>query len=72
MPYVTIDVDVDLSEFDSEDLIGELEARGEDIVSSSSTAITEIVDKIWQSRRTGGDYQAELDQLIYLVTGKIL
>jgi hypothetical protein len=72
MPYVTIDVDVDLSDFDSEDLIGELEARGEDIVSSSSTAITEIVDKIWQSRRTGGDYQAELDQLIYLVTGKIL
>lgn len=72
MRYATVEVEVNLGEFDSEDLIDELEARGEDIASSSSTAITEIVDKIWQSRRTGGDYQPELDQLIYLVTGKIL
>jgi hypothetical protein len=72
MRYVTVEVEVDLGDFDSEDLIDELEARGEDIVSSSSTAITEIVDQIWQNRRLGKDYQAELTELIYQVTGKIL
>jgi len=69
MSYKTIytEVEVDLADFDTEDLIDELENRGH----FASTDSTELVEAIYQKRRLGKDYQAELDSLICSVLGKI-
>lgn len=64
--YKTIEVDVDLSDFDTEDLIEELELRGKQLV------VNNLIEKIWILRREGRDYQTELDQLIYKTLGKIV
>lgn len=64
--YKTVEVDVDLSDFDTEDLIEELELRGKEL------AVDNLIEKIWILRREGRDYQTELDQLIYKTLGKIV
>ena len=68
--YTEVEVDVDLDDFDTEDLIDELERRGRgfDVAGQSPT---ELVDRIHQLRRNGGDYQRELDELIYVTIGRI-
>ena len=72
MAYVTTEVDVDLSDFDTEDLIEELESRGSSALNNESNA-KDLVEKIWLKRRMGNnDYQTELDKLIYTVLGKIV
>ena len=74
MPYVykEVEVDVDLSDFDTEDLIEELESRGSSALNNESNA-KDLVEKIWLKRRMGNnDYQTELDKLIYTVLGKIV
>jgi hypothetical protein len=73
---ITTDVEVDLSEFDTDDLIEELEDRGEWTgISSNSIQFNskELVEAIWMKRRLGNhDYQTELDQLIYAVLGHVI
>lgn len=73
MPEVLVEtyVDVDLDDFDTEDLIEELERRGKTLEVASTNG-TELVEKIYQKRRLAKDYELELDELIYLVTGKII
>ena len=69
---VNVDIDVDLSEFDTDDLVEELEERGH-CMGFGPTDIQQIVEKIWQKRRLGCvDYQADLDQLIYHVLGRVI
>lgn len=68
--YTEVEVDVDLSDFDTDDLIEELESRGEIVGDKSDNSV--LVDTIYQKRRLGQDYQRELNDLIYQVTGKIL
>ena len=70
MVYRTVDVEVDieLTDFETEDLIDELENRGH----MADTASKEIVETIYQKRRNGKDFSYELDQLIYTVLGKIV
>jgi len=72
--YKTIytEVDVDLSEFDTDDLLEELESRGKSLGVSSSFSTTELLEKIWILRREGKEYQTELDSLIYNVLGKVI
>ncbi len=69
--YTEVEVDVDLDDFDTDDLIDELEKRGRgfDVASQSPT---ELVNEIYQKRRLGKDYQRELDELIYTTLGKVL
>ncbi len=67
MTYVT--VDVDLSDFDTDELVEELESRGEVISGYENSG---LVTAIYEKRRLGQDYQTELDKLIYEVTGRIL
>jgi hypothetical protein len=67
---VNVDVDVELSEFNTEDLIEELESRGEIVGRQSDNG--ELVNLIYEKRRLNRDYQTELDELIYQVTGKFL
>jgi len=70
--YTEVEVDVDISEFETEDLLDELEARGSLPVEGSFDS-KELVEKIWMKRRLGNhDYQTELDQLIYQVLGHVL
>ena len=72
--YVTTEVEIDLDEFDTDDLIEELERRGMDYNDRFVDAdqMREVLERIWLNRRTGRDYQNELDQLIYGVLGKII
>lgn len=72
--YVTAEVEVDLEEFDTDDLIDELERRGQDYNTKyvDSDAMRELLETIWFNRRNGKDYQKELDALIYGVLGKVL
>ena len=70
--YTEVEVDVDLGDFDTDDLREELESRGELPVDHGANA-TELLQVIWLKRRMGRtDYQAELDQLIYAGIGKIV
>jgi len=66
--YTEVEVDVDISDFETEDLIEELDNRGHMANSSSK----EILEKIYLLRRTNKDYQKELDELIFITLGKFI
>ena len=68
--YTEVAVDVRLDDFDYQDLIDELERRGRGFDVASQTP-TELVNRIYQLRRSGRDYQRELDELIYVTIGRI-
>ena len=69
--YTEVEVDVDLEDFDTDDLIEELEKRGKGLEVASQSG-TELLTAIYQKRRLGQDYQRDLDDLIYLAIGKIV
>jgi hypothetical protein len=69
--YTEVEVDVDLNDFDTDDLVEELESRGMGFEVASQTG-TELLTAIYLKRRLGQDYQRELDDLIYLGIGKIV
>lgn len=73
MPIVEtyVEVEVELTDFDTDDLIEELESRGRGLEIASQTG-TELITAIYQKRRLGQDYQRELDELIYVGIGKIV
>ena len=73
MPEVEVwtTVDVDLEDFDTDDLIEELEKRGKGIEVAGCSG-TELLTAIYLKRRLGRDYQRELDELIYVGIGKIV
>ena len=74
MPYVSVDVDVDLADFDTDELIQELDRRGNDYnthgVDGDEARV--MLEQVYQLRRSGQNYEAALDQLIYHVLGKIV
>jgi DNA-binding NtrC family response regulator len=76
--YKTVDIDIDvndiLEEVDTENLIEELERRGIDYNTKDVDAdeMRSTLESIWMKRRTGQDYQRELDTLIYGVLGKVI
>jgi hypothetical protein len=70
MPTVYVDVDIDLTDFDTEDLIEELESRGGMPVDNGGAK--QVVETIYQKRRLGQDYDSEVDQLIYQVLGRVI
>jgi hypothetical protein len=70
--YTEVEVDVDLSDFETEDLLDELASRSS-LPMEEDFQGKELLEKIWLKRRQGNhDYQTELDQLIYQVTGHII
>jgi hypothetical protein len=69
--YTEVKVDIDISDFDTQDLLDELDDRGELPVKSNIDA-QEVLEAIWLKRRMGKDYSAEVDQLIYECLGKII
>jgi hypothetical protein len=68
--YAEVEVDVDLGDFDTDDLIEELERRGSGVMEYGDGK--EILGSIYEKRRLSKDYQSELDQLIWLGLGKVL
>lgn len=67
--YTEVEVDVDMSDFNTDDLIEELEWRGQWPDRGGDTS--ELIRTIHQRRRTGQDYQRELDELIWSMIGKV-
>jgi hypothetical protein len=67
---VSIDVDVDLSDFQTEDLIAELETRSNNRLAPNE--LESLIQVIYEKRRTGLDYQSELDLLIFNTLGRIV
>ena len=73
--YKEVEIDVDLDDFDTEDLIEELESRGRDYNTHGVDAdqMRGLLEAVWLKRRQGrSDYDHELNGLIYGVLGKIV
>jgi hypothetical protein len=68
--YKEVEVDVDLSDFETDDLIEELESRGAGATDYGDGK--DILMAIYEKRRLGQDYQTELEALIYLGLGRII
>jgi hypothetical protein len=68
--YKEVEVDVDLSDFETDDLIEELESRGAGTGEFGDGK--DILMAIYEKRRLGQDYQTELDQLIWLGLGRFV
>lgn len=68
--YKHVEIDVELSDFDTEDLLEELESRGHPAADLEDG--NRLVHIIYEKRRLNQDYLRELDQLIRSVTGRIL
>ena len=71
---VDVDVDIDLDDFDDDELIEEIERRGLDYNTKDVDAdeARGMLETIYRLRRTGQNYDTELDQLIYYILGKIV
>ena len=67
--YKEVEVDVELEDFDDHELLDELDRRGLGAEVNASTA-SELINAIWHKRRLKQDYEYELDQLVYQVTGR--
>jgi hypothetical protein len=67
--YQEVEVEVDLEDFDTDDLIVELESRGHTI--EDEFDIKDLLTALYEKRRTGQDYQTELDKLIYQGLGRL-
>jgi hypothetical protein len=68
--YKEVEVDIELDDFDTDELIEELELRGTGTVEYGNG--TEVLQSIYEKRRLGQDYQSDLDQLIWLGLGRIV
>ena len=74
MTYKTIytEVEVDLGDFDTDNLLDELASRSSLPIEEDFHG-KEILEAIYLKRRVGRiDYEKELDQLIWLSLGKVL
>ena len=70
--YTEVEVDVDLSEFETDDLLDELASR-RSLPQEANENSKELLEAIWLKRRLGNhNYRDELDKLIYAVLGKIV
>lgn len=69
--YTEVEVDVDLADFETDDLLDELASRGSLPIEGHDDGKA-LLNTIYEKRRLGKDYQAELEQLIYLGLGKVL
>ncbi len=65
-------VDVDIEEFDDDDLIEEVKSRGYQIIEDTSTSIDEDLEQIYLLRRRGLPYDHLMDAYIYKVLGKVI
>jgi hypothetical protein len=76
MPYVNTYIEVDdvLDELSDVELIDELKRRGTDYNTNhvDGDEMRTVLQTLYEKRRLGKDYQAELDHLIYSILGKVV
>jgi hypothetical protein len=70
--YRTNEVDVELSDFDTDDLIEELDHRGVKTSLDLTHSEHQELLKIWQLRRCGLGYDTELEAYISNKLGKVV
>jgi hypothetical protein len=68
--YTEVEVDVDLADFDTDDLLEEMSKRG--LISPGHGDSAELIDKIFQLRRLGKNFDKELDEYLYIQTGRAI
>lgn len=70
---VSMHVDVDLDDFDDEDLIDHLESKGYTVVNDGGVASTNpyLLKEIYELRRMNKPYERELEQLIWSTIGRM-
>jgi hypothetical protein len=62
--YITTEVEVELSDFDTAELVEELESRGHDFAETHIPLDgngNSLLEQIYQKRRTNRNFDAELD-----------
>lgn len=64
-----VDVEVDLDDYDTDELLDELRRRGNEYALEGDPLL--YLRDIYELRRTGKDYQRELDKLIYSALGRV-
>jgi len=69
--YTEVEVDVSLVEFDTDDLLEELESRGA-LPPEGNANAREIVEQIYYLRRQGQAYEHLMDSLMYAVVGRVI
>lgn len=67
--FVEVEVEVDLADFETDELIEELESRDEMI--DMKYNIDSIVESIYNLKRNNRSYDKEVSDLIYNVLGRI-
>jgi hypothetical protein len=67
-----VDIDVDMDDFGDDDILEEMERRGLGAAVASPGDNLELLQSIFQKRRTGQTFDSELDQLIYNSLGRIV
>ncbi|GHB30785.1 hypothetical protein [Salinicola rhizosphaerae] len=88
MPYVTVEAEVELSDFDTEDLVRELTSRGKEAEGAGQQAnliestwdpiegksFSQLLDAVYEARILGKDARALelIDRLIYSASGQIV
>ena len=68
----SICVDIELEDFDDNDLIEEVKARGFHVFEDYATSTDEDLEQIYLLRRRGLPYDHLMDAYIYKVLGKVL
>jgi len=68
--YTEVEVDVDISEFDTNDLLEELEERGA-LPPEGNINAKELIEQMYYLHRQGQDCTHMLNELFYSVLGRI-
>ena len=68
--YKEVEVDVDIEDFDTVDLMAELQSRGVD--TGGLDNVMQNLQHIYELRKMNKPYEQELDAYIYDVLGKII
>jgi len=69
--YTEVEVDVDMSDFDTDDLLEEIESRGA-LPPEGNADAKELIEQMYHLHRQGQDCTYLLDKLFYTVLGKVI
>lgn len=68
--YTEVEVEVDLKDFTDEELLDELAER--ELISTTYGDSDDLIDKIFHLRRQGKNFDKELDEYLYIQTGRVI
>ena len=69
---ITTKVDVDLDDFDDDELLDEVERRYLSVTCRDPNEAIRLLEDIYYKRVMNKDFDAELDRYFYLVMGRIV